>query len=124
MSTGRSISYIDTSFTDRLLDQPDDVLNLSLGFDYKAFSIRVAMLYQSDIFTGPNFWPQLRAQTSAYRRWDLAAKQDLHWLGLQLYGDVGNINGASDISVIQGGGVPISEQDYGLTADIGLRWSL
>lgn len=123
-TTGRTPQYIDTSFTDRLVYQPDNVLNLSVGFDYKGFSVRAAMLYQSDIFTGPSFWPQLRANTSAYRRWDLAAKQDLPWYGLQVYMDLNNINGASDISVIQGGGVPTSYQDYGMTADVGLRWRL
>ena len=117
----RSIQHIDTSFTDRLLYQPDDIVNLSLGFDYQGFSIRVSMLYQTDIFTGPSFWPQLRSHSSAYRRWDLAAKQELPWFGIQVFGDINNINGENDISVIQGGGVPISQQDYGLTADLGLR---
>ena len=122
-STGRSLTFIDTSFTDRLLYQPDNIVNLSLGFDYQGFSVRVSMLYQANIFTGLNFWPQLRTNTSAYRRWDLAAKQELPWAGLQIFGDLNNINGANDISVIQGGGVPQSEQDYGMTADLGLRWN-
>ena len=120
--SARSISYIDTSFTDRLIDQPDDIVNLSLGFDYQGFSIRVSMLYQSDIFTGPNFWPQLRSHTSAYTRWDLAAKQELPWFGVEIYGDIDNLSRSNDVSVIQAGGVPTAEQDYGLTADIGLRW--
>lgn len=124
VSTGRNLTSVDTTFTDRLIDQPDDIVNLTLGFDYEGFSIRVAMLYQSNIFTGPNFWPQLRSYTSPYRRWDLAAKQDLPWFGLQLYTDLNNINSANDVSVIQGGGVPIAEQDYGFTADLGLRWRL
>ncbi len=122
--SSRSLQYIDTAFTDRLLDQPDNIMNLSLGFDYRGFSVRVAMIYQSNIFTGPNFWPQLRSHTAAYRRWDLAANQKLPWFGLEVYGDLNNINGANDISVIQGGGVPTSEQDYGLTADLGVRWQL
>ena len=54
-STGRTVSYIDTSFIDRLIDQPDNIVNLALGFDYKGFSIRVSMLYQADIFTGAEF---------------------------------------------------------------------
>jgi TonB-dependent receptor len=121
---GRTLVYVDTSFTDRLLYQPDNIVNLSLGYDYKGFSIRVSMLYQANIFTGPNYWPQLRTATSAYRRWDISAKQDLPWFGLQLFGSLNNINGANDISVIQGSGFPQSEQSYGLTADLGLRWQL
>jgi len=123
-SSGRTVKYIKTSYKDRLLDQPNDIVNLSLGFDYKDFSVRVSLLYQSDIFTGANFWPQLRSHTSAYRRWDLSAKQELPWFGIQLFGDINNINGAKDVSIIQGGGVPISQQDYGLTADFGFRVKL
>ena len=120
-SNGRTVSYIDTSFVDRLIDQPNNILNLAIGFDYKDFSIRMSMLYQADIFTGPNFWPQLRTNTSAYTRWDMAVKQGLPWFGIQIFGDINNINGAKDVSVIQGGAVPQSEQDYGMTADLGLR---
>jgi TonB-dependent receptor len=123
ITNGRTVKYVDTSYTDRLLDQPDDIINLSLGFDYSDFSIRVSMLYQTDIFSGTNYWPQLRSHTSAYRRWDLSAKQILPWFNVEVYGDANNINGADDISVIQGGGgIPTSEQDYGLTADFGIKW--
>jgi TonB-dependent receptor len=123
ITNGRSVVYSDTSYRDRLLDQPDDIINLSLGFDYSDFSIRVSMLYQTDIFTGTNYWPQLRSHTSAYRRWDLSAKQILPWFNVEVYGDVNNINSANDVSVIQGGGLPTSEQDYGLTADLGIKWN-
>ncbi len=121
-STGRVINYIDTSFTDRLLFQPNNIVNLSIGYDYKDFSIRVSMLYQADIFTGPNFWPQLRSSTASYTRWDLSVKQKLPWFGLQVFGDLNNINGANDISVIQQAGVPRSQQNYGMTADLGVKW--
>ena len=121
-ATPRSpVVNIDSSYIDKLLFQPDDIINLSLGFDYSGFSARISMLYSTKIFTGNNFWPQLRTNTSAYRRWDLALKQDLPWFGIQVYGDINNINGANDISVIQGGGVPQSQQDYGMTADFGVR---
>ena len=122
-TNGRQTNIIDTSFTDRLLDQPNDIINISLGFDYADFSMRVSMLYQADIFTGSNYWPQLRSHTIAYRRWDLSAKQKLPWFNVEVYGDVYNLNSANDVSVMQGvGGNPASEQDYGLTADLGIKW--
>ncbi len=121
---GRVIVYIDTSFTDRLLYQPDNILNVSIGYDFEGFSVRLSMLFQDHIFTGPNYWPQLRTSTAAYRRWDLSAKQDLPWFGLQLFGSLSNLNSAHDVSLIQGSGFPQSEQSYGLTADLGLRWRL
>lgn len=118
------VIMIDTSFSDRLLYQPNNIVNLSLGYDYEGFSVRVSMLYQDDIFTGPNFWPQLRSNTSAYRRWDVSARQRLPWFGLEIYGSLNNINGAKDVSILQGGGVPRSEQSYGMTAELGVRWRL
>lgn len=123
-TNGRTVVYVDTFYVDRLIGQPNDIVNLSLGFDYQKFSVRVSMLYQADIFTGPNIYPQLRSYTSAYTRWDLAVKQELPWFGIQIFGNINNVNGAYDVSVIKGGGVPTSKQDYGMTADIGLRCNL
>jgi len=120
-----SMTNIDTSFTDRLLDQPNHILNLVVGYDYKGFSIRVSMFYQDDVFTGLSQWPQLRSSTAAYKRWDISAKQDLPWFGLQLYGDINNLNGAKDASVLQMyPKTPRSMELYGMTADIGIRWHL
>ncbi len=119
---GRSLVYVDTSYVDPLLYQPDNIANLSLGYDYQGFSIRASMIYQDKIFAGTNFYSYLRTTTAAYTRWDISAKQDLPWPGLQLYGDVSNINGENDVNVIQAStGVPQSEQSYGMTADLGLR---
>jgi len=119
---GRQSVYIDTAYTDRLLYQPNHVANFSLGYDYKDFSVRVSMLYLSDVFSSPNIWPQLRAHTSAYTRWDVAVKQELPWYGVQLFCNLNNINSASDVSVIEGGGVPLAEQQYGMTAEAGIRF--
>ncbi|MCE1190164.1 MAG: TonB-dependent receptor [Ignavibacteria bacterium] len=117
--------YIDSSYTDRLLNQPNDIVNVSVGFDYSGFSMRVSMLYQTNIFTGTNFWPALRSNTENYTRFDLAIKQDLPWHGMQVYLNLNNLNNAKDKAVNQGNvPVPRSEQDYGMTSDLGLRITL
>ncbi len=122
VKVGRVRVPVDTSYTTRLLYQPDNIANLSVGYDYEGFSVRISMIYQDNIFSGPNFYPQLRTRTSAYTRWDLSAKQDLPWFGMQVYGDLSNINGENDIQVIEAPtGVPQAQQDYGMTADLGLR---
>lgn len=114
-------TIIDTFYTNRMLDQPDDILNISLGFDYKGFSIRLSMIYQSDIFKATNFWEELRRSTDDYSRFDISVKQDLPWYGIQLFGNLNNINSATDISLAQGNGFPAAEQHYDLTMDIGIR---
>jgi TonB-dependent receptor len=122
-TVGRVQQVIDTSYTDRLISQPDHIINLSLGYDYRDFSVRVSMLYQADIFTTPSQWSQLAASTAAYKRWDISFKQTLPWFGLQVYANVNNLNGAQDLSVLQMyPAIPTVRQAYGLTADIGLRW--
>ncbi len=115
---------VDTFYTSRLLDQPSDLVNLSVGYDYKGFSARVSMIFQADVFSGTTFWPQLRQSKSNYNRWDFSAKQVLPWYGIEAFFDINNINGEPDINVVQGTGFPSSEQSYGLTADLGLRWRL
>lgn len=80
------------------------------------------MLYTSDIFSTPNFWQDLNQNTSKYIRWDLSVQQQLPWFGLQVFFNLNNINARHDQVLVQGSQFPASEQDYGLTADLGLRW--
>ncbi len=114
----------DTSYTNRLIYQPNDIVNLALGYDYKGFSARISTLLQTNVFQGENFWPELRVNTAKYLRWDLSVKQNLPWYGLQIFFDINNINSARDININQGSNFPQAEQHYGLTADLGLRWGL
>ena len=125
ISGATSETDIDSSFTDRLLYQPNSIVNLAVGYDYKGFSIRVSMLYQNDVFTGVNHFPQLRSSTAAYRRWDISVKQKLPWYGLQLYGNINNLNGARDFDVLQMyKHIPRFAETYGMTADAGVHWQL
>ncbi len=116
--------YVDTSYTDRLLDQPDDIVNLSVGYDYLGFSAIVSMVYQSNVFNATSFWPELRSYKRSYLRWDVVVKQDLPWSSLQVYLDLNDINGASDIYIVAGNGFPTSQSAYGMTANLGIRWNL
>ncbi len=117
-------TYTETYYEDRLIDQPNDIVNLALGYDIDQFSARVSMLTQADVFKSENFWPELRVNTAKYLRWDLAAKQGLPWFGLQVFFDMNNLNNARDLDLNQGNLFPVAEQYYGLTADLGLRLRL
>ncbi|MHB8581084.1 MAG: TonB-dependent receptor [Ignavibacteriaceae bacterium] len=116
--------HIDTNYTDRLIQQPNDIVNLSLGFDYDQFSILASMIYQSQIYNGTNFYNSLRSDKTNYLRWDLSLKQGLPWYGIEAFFDINNLNSEEDIYVVRGSGFPTSESNYGLTADLGLRWRL
>ena len=117
----------DTTYTDQLLDQPNEIINLSLGYDYKGFSARLSMLYNDDVFMSTNFWSELRQTTAGYRRWDLSVKQNLSSIGIEIFLNANNITGTNDVNRYRGvtssGDNLSSEQHYGRTVDLGFRYS-
>ncbi len=113
---------IDTFYTDRLVFQPNNILNVTLGFDYQGFSSRLSFLYQADIFSLPNNIQDLRGTKDDFLRWDISLVQKLPVDGLELLANFNNISASVERDVNQGTGYPLREQHYGLTADIGLRF--
>tara|TARA_Y100000590_G_scaffold59517_1_gene63141 strand:- start:13421 stop:13942 length:522 start_codon:yes stop_codon:yes gene_type:complete len=93
---------IDTFYADRLLDQPDQIINISIGYDYKGFSGRLSMLHKDNVFMRTNFWPELRETTDAYRRWDLSMKQKLPISGLAIFLNASNLTEAVDVNRYRG----------------------
>ncbi len=115
---------VDTSYTSRLLNQPNDIINLAMGYDYRGFSVRVSMYYQDNVFMQPSFWMQERVLSAKFTRWDLSVKQDLPWYGLQVYLNLNNITSMNDVSINERTSYPASEQRYGSEAQLGLRFRL
>jgi len=93
---------LDSFYVDRLIDQPNDIFNYSLGYDYKGFSARVSMLYMSDVFKTTNFWPELRETTDSFRRYDLSMRQKLPVKGLEIYLNISNLTEAIDVTRLRG----------------------
>ena len=122
-------TVIDTFYNDRLIDQPNEIINISLGYDYKGFSGRLSMLYKSNVFKQTNFWPELRESTDDYRRWDVSLKQKLLLNGLEIFFNASNLTEANDVNRYRGStkidGDDHSltlEQYYGKTFDLGFRY--
>jgi hypothetical protein len=112
---------IDESYKDRLQNQPSDIVNFAIGYDYKGFSSRLSMNYSTDIFISSNFWPELRRLTDDYLRWDLSVKQNLPWYGLQVYLNYNNITGTIEKGHFYGGKPTIASY-YGSSINLGIRW--
>ena len=117
-------TVVDTFYTTRLLNQPNDVLNLAIGYDIGGFSARISLLYQDNIFKKPDFWMQNRVNSDKYIRWDLSIKQELPWYGIQVFLNLNNFSGEDDIDINQKNNFPVSIERYGMTGDIGLRIKL
>ncbi len=117
-------TVVDTFYATRLLNQPDDILNLAIGADYKGFSGRLSLLFQNNVFKQPDFWMQNRVNSDKYIRWDLSVRQQLPWYGLQLFLNLNNITGRNEQDVNQKTGFPVDIQMYGMTGDLGIRVKL
>ncbi len=115
---------VDSARAGRLINQPNNILNASIGYDYGGFSARISFLYQGSMVSGIGTVPEQDGFTHDYFRIDGAVRQKLPWSGFQVFLNINNINSRADISAQQTIGGFTSEQFYGLTADLGIRYTL
>ena len=115
---------VDSSRAGRLINQPNDIANAYIGYDYKDFSARVSFLFQGNAVSGIGNFHEQDGFTRDYFRMDASVRQILPWLGLELYLDMNNLNGRNNTSAQQSINGFTNEQNYGLTANLGLRYRL
>ena len=115
---------VDTTYSNRLIDQPDDILNSTLGYDLGGFSARLSFLYQNNILTSSDDKQrELDKYTAAYYRWDFTAYCSLPWYeGLQVYMNINNITNRPDRNYSSAAQKLAEVQYYGRTIDLGLRY--
>jgi hypothetical protein len=113
----------DSTRVGRMPDQPAHIANVTVGYDYKGFSTRLTMRYQTNTSTFVNSTnPLLDTFSGDYVRWDLAVKQKLAQ-GFELFLNMSNLTSRPDENfrgVI--GEIPSYTEYYGLTTDLGIRF--
>ena len=113
----------DSTRTGRMPDQPNHIANLTLGYDFKGFSARMSVRFQTNTSTFVNSTnPLLDTFSGDYTRWDLAIKQRL-FTGFELFANMSNLTSRPDEN-FRGvvGEIPSYTEYYGMTTDIGLRY--
>jgi TonB-dependent receptor len=119
---GVSYDYDSVSVrTGRLLNQPNDIMNSYVGYDYKGFSSRFSFIFQGNSVNYIGNFPEQDSFTEDYFRVDASFKQQLPWYGLQLFLDITNLNNRNNVARVQSTGGIASENSYGLVANLGLR---
>jgi len=113
----------DTTYTAPMILQPDHLFNLTVGYDYKGFSIRWAMRFKSHIFKSANWYESLRAYSTDFYRYDISIKQKLPVEGLELFLNGNNVTSEFERDVINYRDLTTYEEHYGLTADVGVRYT-
>ena len=112
----------DSTRTARMPDQPSHIANITVGYDFKGFSSRFSMLYQTDTSTFINSTNSLFDSFSDdYIRFDISLKQEFRQ-GLELFANLNNISSRPDRN-FRGSqdSNPSYIEYYGFTMDLGAR---
>lgn len=115
---------IDRTRPGRLLNQPDDVLNAYIGYDYEGFSIRFSFLYQGNSVSTVGAFTEQDGFTNDYFRVDASVRQKLPWAGLQVFVDVFNLNSRRNEATQASINGFTMQQNYGMTANLGFRFTM
>lgn len=114
----------DSTRSGRLINQPNDIMNAYFGYDYEGFSGRLSFIFQGNSVSYVGNFPEQDGYSKDYFRIDASVKQKLPWYGLEIYLNVNNLNNENHTSAQQSIGGFTNEQNYGLTADFGVRYRL
>ena len=119
----RETIYTDTSYTSRIIDQADDLLNLTIGYDYKDFSIRGSMKYTDDLFSRAERNVNFREFTQARTSYDVTIRQKFPLMDVDLdaYLNIVNIGRSQYVEINKGSGYPTVERYGGLGLALGLK---
>lgn len=118
------VSQVDTFRTGRMVNQPDDIVNLAIGYDIGGFSARLSFLYQGKSLESVQDRPEQDGFRDDYYRWDLSIKQNLYHDKIQLLLNINNINNATDKSLQSTLNYLDRQEYYGRTIDLGIRYRL
>lgn len=116
------VVFIDTTRAGRMPQQANDILNTTVGYDFRGFSARLSFLYQGNVVGGIAYRIELDSFTDDYYRWDLIVNQKLPWHGLQLYCNVNNITNRPDRHYTSTLELLSYAGYYGRTVDLGVRY--
>jgi TonB-dependent receptor len=108
----------------RLINQPNDILNTYVGYDYKDFAARISFVFQGNAVSYVGAFAEQDGFTRNYFRVDASVRQILPWAKIEVYLDLNNLNNESSTSAQASIGGFTSEQNYGVTANLGVRYRL
>lgn len=121
------VTFVFEETEQKLQEQPDFLANVSLGYDFRAFSARLSMFHQGAYYTRFSSDGRGDALRGAFTRWDLAFKQAVGGR-LFLLLNVNNLTGVEETAInynrLLDRELVSDSQIYGTTVDLGLRLDL
>jgi TonB-dependent receptor len=120
--TAQGIVGIDTFRIARMTHQADHIANISLGYDFKGFSSRIAMQYQGATLRSIGNRPETDLYTDDYLRFDASIRQRFFNGRMSVFANLNNITNRQDRSSQFTYDRPRSIEYYGFTIDIGMEF--
>lgn len=114
---------VDTFRIGSMHNQPDYITNVSAGYDYRGFSLRVTMLYQGKQLYSIGNRPENDIYTTPIHRWDAILRQQLFGDRLSVFMNFQNISNEVDGANRFTRAYPVNRQYYGRAFDLGLRYT-
>ena len=119
--TAEGVVRVDTFRVGQKLDQPELIANLSVGYDYGGFSVRVTMLYQGEQLFAVGRRLEFDRHTESILRWDAVIRQRLMGDLMSVYLNLNNITNQPDSAILFSNAFPTRRQYFGQTFDLGVR---
>lgn len=115
------VTVLDTTREAPMPGQADKMGNVTVGYERGGFSGRISLVFQGRSLAIVGTREEMDGYTNAYYRWDVAMKQRIYE-GLSLFLNINNLTGSNEVSSNQL--YVTSEQYYGWSAELGLRFKL
>jgi outer membrane receptor protein involved in Fe transport len=119
----RPIKYFqfDSLRTGRVPSQSDHILNLSVGYDYRGFSARASMHYQTESLDNVGVITETDTYTKAFTRWDVTLRQAI-MERTKVYLNFINLTNNPDGSYQYTSVKPSAIEYYGMMVDFGIQY--
>ncbi len=124
-SRGRPIYKLVTYYyadNGSMVNQPNNITNFSLGFNHNGLNIWLSYEFSGEKLTAFNPGPWFNVNSLSFQRWDLQVTQKLPIQNLEALLNVANINNPTETQKLAGDPRPASQENYGWTVDLGLRY--
>lgn len=114
-------TFIDSARSGRMPGQPDDIANISIGYEKGKFSGRVSMIYQGDALQTVSNIKETDGYTDEYVRWDLTLQYKL-LKKLAIIGSINNLTDLPEISYLGDERFQTKNEIFGWTMDLGFSY--
>ncbi|MEM7575505.1 MAG: TonB-dependent receptor [Bacteroidota bacterium] len=116
-------TVVDTFRSGVLPDQPNSVLNLSIGYERGGFSGRISVVRQGETLQFVGDRAEVDGRFRAFSRWDLALKQELGESNWSVFLNLNNLTNTPEFTFLTANQrFPLEEEYFGWTAELGGRY--